>query len=41
MAALGRPIVDRVMPLSLLNGAYGVLDSGTQFGKVVITIDQS
>ncbi|MEX0730253.1 MAG: zinc-binding dehydrogenase [Aquisalimonadaceae bacterium] len=34
-----RPIVDRVMPISAINEAYGVVDRGEQFGKIVFVSD--
>jgi zinc-binding alcohol dehydrogenase/oxidoreductase len=32
------PIVDRVLPLADVNAAYGVVERGEQFGKVVMTV---
>lgn len=34
-----RPVVDRTLPLSRANEAYGIVDRGTQFGKVVLVND--
>jgi D-arabinose 1-dehydrogenase-like Zn-dependent alcohol dehydrogenase len=34
-----RPIVDRSLPLSRANEAYGLLDRGEQFGKIVLVND--
>ena len=36
-----RPIVDSVQPLSCANEAYGIVDRGEQFGKVVLVNDLS
>ena len=33
------PIVDRTLPLSRANEAYGIVDRGEQFGKVVLQND--
>jgi NADPH:quinone reductase-like Zn-dependent oxidoreductase len=32
-----RPVIDRVMPLSRGKEAYGILERGEQFGKIVLT----
>jgi NADPH:quinone reductase-like Zn-dependent oxidoreductase len=32
-----RPVIDRIMPLNQGKEAYGTLERGEQFGKVVLT----
>ncbi|MEO9230729.1 MAG: zinc-binding dehydrogenase [Devosia sp.] len=34
-----KPIVDRVMPMSRINEAYGIVNRGEQFGKLVLQAD--
>jgi NADPH:quinone reductase len=35
-AGVVRPVVDRVFPLSEVEQAFARLDSGAQFGKVIV-----
>ncbi|MFI6597445.1 zinc-dependent alcohol dehydrogenase family protein [Nonomuraea sp. NPDC050536] len=35
-----RPVVDRLFPLEDIVDAHRHMDSGTQFGKIVVTVDQ-